>query len=129
MCRPPPHPFLAFHRRQRGLQPGHSPYRALLESLQLGPDAARLQLINEVTKVRTWTGESAVAVTGTVLPRPCLYIHPLPPTHALFFQVPLLLELWGLQGNVTRIRIKELNPLRPRFEVPDVLVAEPPVER
>ncbi|NXJ58723.1 GANAB glucosidase, partial [Spizaetus tyrannus] len=81
------------HRRQRGLQPGHSPYRALLESLQLGPDAARLQLINEVTKV------------------------------------PLLLELWGLQGNVTRIRIKELNPLRPRFEVPDVLVAEPPVER
>ncbi|XP_049691589.1 neutral alpha-glucosidase AB isoform X1 [Accipiter gentilis] len=82
-----------FCRRQRGLQPGHSPYRALLESLQLGPDAARLQLINEVTKV------------------------------------PLLLELWGLQGNVTRIRIKELNPLRPRFEVPDVLVAEPPVER
>ncbi|XP_069665549.1 neutral alpha-glucosidase AB isoform X1 [Haliaeetus albicilla] len=82
-----------FCRRQRGLQPGHSPYRALLESLQLGPDAARLQLVNEVTKV------------------------------------PLLLELWGLQGNVTRIRIKELNPLRPRFEVPDVLVAEPPVER
>ncbi|NXK78629.1 GANAB glucosidase, partial [Amazona guildingii] len=44
-------------------------------------------------------------------------------------QVPLLLELWGLQGNMTRIRIKELNPLRPRFEVPDVLVGEPPVER
>ncbi|XP_072737067.1 neutral alpha-glucosidase AB isoform X1 [Ciconia boyciana] len=82
-----------FCRRQRGLQPGHSPYRALLESLQLGPDAARLQLVNEATKV------------------------------------PLLLELWGLQGNVTRIRIKELNPPRPRFEVPDVLVAEPPVER
>ncbi|XP_054664277.1 neutral alpha-glucosidase AB isoform X1 [Grus americana] len=82
-----------FCRRQRGLQPGHSPYRALLESLQLGPDAARLQLVNEATKV------------------------------------PLLLELWGLQGNMTRIRIKELNPPRPRFEVPDVLVAEPPVER
>ncbi|XP_074424085.1 neutral alpha-glucosidase AB isoform X1 [Larus michahellis] len=82
-----------FCRRQRGLQPGESPYRALLESLQLGPDAARLQLINEATKV------------------------------------PLLLELWGLQGNMTRIRIKELNPLRPRFEVPDVLVGEPPVER
>lgn len=44
-------------------------------------------------------------------------------------KVPLLLELWGLQGNMTRIRIKELNPLRPRFEVPDVLVGEPPVER
>ncbi|KAM9251658.1 neutral alpha-glucosidase AB [Cariama cristata] len=82
-----------FCRRQRGLQPGNSPYRALLESLQLGPDAARLQLVNEVTKV------------------------------------PLLLELWGLRGNVSRIRIKELNPLRPRFEVPDVLVEEPPVER
>ncbi|KAM4643584.1 neutral alpha-glucosidase AB isoform 3-T3 [Amazona ochrocephala] len=82
-----------FCRRQRGLSPGHSPYRALLESLQLGPDAARIQLINEATKV------------------------------------PLLLELWGLQGNMTRIRIKELNPLRPRFEVPDVLVGEPPVER
>ncbi|KAM9510767.1 neutral alpha-glucosidase AB isoform 1-T1 [Guaruba guarouba] len=82
-----------FCRRQRGLSPGQSPYRALLESLQLGPDAARIQLINEATKV------------------------------------PLLLELWGLQGNMTRIRIKELNPLRPRFEVPDVLVAEPPVER
>ncbi|XP_033927555.1 neutral alpha-glucosidase AB isoform X2 [Melopsittacus undulatus] len=82
-----------FCRRQRGLSPGQSPYRALLESLQLGPDAARIQLINEATKV------------------------------------PLLLELWGLRGNMSRIRIKELNPLRPRFEVPDVLVAEPPVER
>ncbi|XP_065520845.1 neutral alpha-glucosidase AB isoform X2 [Lathamus discolor] len=82
-----------FCRRQRGLSPGQSPYRALLESLQLGPDAARMQLVNEATKV------------------------------------PLLLELWGLQGNMTRIRIKELNPLRPRFEVPDVLVGEPPVER
>ncbi|XP_064293516.1 neutral alpha-glucosidase AB isoform X2 [Phalacrocorax carbo] len=82
-----------FCRRQRGLQPGRSPYRALLESLQLGPDAATLHLVNEATKV------------------------------------PLLLEVWGLQGNTTRIRIKELNPLRPRFEVPDVLVAEPPTER
>lgn len=57
-------------------------------------------------------------------------VYPSFPSHICpFFQVPLLLELWGLQGNVTRIRIKELNPLRPRFEVPDVLVAEPPVER
>ncbi|KAM6032633.1 LOW QUALITY PROTEIN: neutral alpha-glucosidase AB [Chlamydotis macqueenii] len=82
-----------FCRRQRRFQPGNSPYRAVLESLQLGPDAARLQLVNEATKV------------------------------------PLLLELWGLRGNATRIRIKELHPPRPRFEVPDVLVAEPPVER
>ncbi|XP_068779724.1 neutral alpha-glucosidase AB isoform X3 [Struthio camelus] len=80
----------AFCRRQRSLQPGRSPYRALLQSLQLGPDSVTLQLVNEANKV------------------------------------PLLLELWGLQGNMTRLRIDELNPLRPRFRVPDVLVAEPP---
>uniref|UniRef100_A0A8B9IJ81 Uncharacterized protein n=1 Tax=Anser cygnoides TaxID=8845 RepID=A0A8B9IJ81_ANSCY len=47
-CAPPTHP----RRRQRSLQPGRSPYRALLESLQLGPGAATLQLVNEDTKVR-----------------------------------------------------------------------------
>ncbi|XP_066426444.1 neutral alpha-glucosidase AB isoform X1 [Molothrus aeneus] len=82
-----------FCRRQRRIQPGNSPYRALLESLELGPDVARMQLVNEVT------------------------------------QVPLLLELWGLSGNVTRLRIQELNPLRPRYQVPDVLLGEPPAER
>lgn len=41
-------------------------------------------------------------------------------------QVPLLLELCGLQGNMTRIKINELSPLRPRYEVPDVLVRDPP---
>uniref|UniRef100_A0A8C3QLK3 Glucosidase II alpha subunit n=1 Tax=Cyanoderma ruficeps TaxID=181631 RepID=A0A8C3QLK3_9PASS len=44
-------------------------------------------------------------------------------------QVPLLLEVWGLSGNVTRLRIQELAPLRPRFQVPDVLLGEPPAER
>lgn len=39
-------------RRQRNIQPGLSPYRALLDSLQLGPDALTVHLINEVTKVR-----------------------------------------------------------------------------
>uniref|UniRef100_UPI000B4C5CBC neutral alpha-glucosidase AB n=1 Tax=Lonchura striata TaxID=40157 RepID=UPI000B4C5CBC len=42
---------------------------------------------------------------------------------------PLLLELWGLTGNVTRLRIQELAPLRPRYHVPDVLLGEPPAER
>ncbi|RMB90532.1 hypothetical protein DUI87_33133 [Hirundo rustica rustica] len=79
-----------FCRRQRRIQPGNSPYRALLESLELGPDVARIQLINEV---------------------------------------PLLLEVWGLTGNMTRLRIQELAPLRPRFQVPDVLLGEPPAER
>ncbi|XP_041327373.1 neutral alpha-glucosidase AB-like, partial [Pyrgilauda ruficollis] len=44
-------------------------------------------------------------------------------------QVPLLLEVWGLTGNVTRLRIQELAPLRPRYQVPDVLLGEPPAER
>ncbi|XP_064359268.1 neutral alpha-glucosidase AB isoform X2 [Dromaius novaehollandiae] len=83
----------SFCRRQRSLQPGSSPYRALLESLQLGPDSATLQLVNEANQVR------------------------------------LLLELWGLRGNMTRLRIDELSPARPRFRVPDVLVAEPPAEQ
>ncbi|NXN97572.1 GANAB glucosidase, partial [Rhinopomastus cyanomelas] len=83
----------SFCRRHRALQPNNSQYRALLESLELGPDVARLQLVNEATKV------------------------------------PLVLELWGLRGNMTRLRIRELNPTRPRFEVPDVLVGDPPAER
>ncbi|XP_039570878.1 neutral alpha-glucosidase AB [Passer montanus] len=44
-------------------------------------------------------------------------------------QVPLLLEVWGLTGNVTRLRIQELAPLRPRYQVPDVLLGELPAER
>uniref|UniRef100_A0A8C1KI22 Glucosidase, alpha; neutral AB n=1 Tax=Cyprinus carpio TaxID=7962 RepID=A0A8C1KI22_CYPCA len=42
--------------------------------------------------------------------------------------VHLLLELYRLQGNMTRVKINELKPLKPRFEVPDVLIAEPPTE-
>lgn len=44
------------------------------------------------------------------------------------WQVHLLLELYRLQGNITRVKINELKPLKPRFEVPDVLVGEPPTE-
>ncbi|XP_069501286.1 neutral alpha-glucosidase AB isoform X2 [Ambystoma mexicanum] len=44
-------------------------------------------------------------------------------------QVPLMLEVYGLEGNMTRFKINELNPLRPRYEVPDVLVGDPPVLR
>uniref|UniRef100_A0A8D2LTN4 Glucosidase II alpha subunit n=1 Tax=Varanus komodoensis TaxID=61221 RepID=A0A8D2LTN4_VARKO len=43
--------------------------------------------------------------------------------------IPLLLEIYGLKGNMTRIRINELNPLKPRYEVPDVLVQDPPTTR
>lgn len=34
-----------------------------------------------------------------------------------------------MKGNMTRIRINELNPLKPRYEVPDVLVQDPPATR
>lgn len=43
-------------------------------------------------------------------------------------QVRLLLELYRLQGNITRVKINELKPLKPRFEVPDVLIKEPTTE-
>ncbi|XP_078516731.1 neutral alpha-glucosidase AB isoform X1 [Lissotriton helveticus] len=40
-------------------------------------------------------------------------------------KIPLLLEVYSLKGNMTRFRINELNPLRPRYEVPDVLIDDP----
>ncbi|XP_063173093.1 neutral alpha-glucosidase AB isoform X1 [Candoia aspera] len=44
-------------------------------------------------------------------------------------KVPLLLEFYGLKGNMTRLRINELTPLKARYEVPDVLVQDPPTTR
>ncbi|XP_035265569.1 neutral alpha-glucosidase AB isoform X1 [Anguilla anguilla] len=43
-------------------------------------------------------------------------------------KVRLLLELYRLQGNMTRVKINELKPLKPRYEVPDVLITDPPTE-
>uniref|UniRef100_A0A8C7ZAV1 Glucosidase II alpha subunit b n=1 Tax=Oryzias sinensis TaxID=183150 RepID=A0A8C7ZAV1_9TELE len=43
-------------------------------------------------------------------------------------KVRLLLELYRLQGNITRVKINELKPLKPRYEVPDVLIRDPPTE-
>ncbi|XP_015278196.1 PREDICTED: neutral alpha-glucosidase AB isoform X1 [Gekko japonicus] len=83
----------SFCKRQRNVKPGNSPYRALLDSLQLSQDSMKIQLVNEANKV------------------------------------PLLLEIYGLKGNMTRIRINELNLLKPRYEVPDVLVGDPPTTR
>uniref|UniRef100_A0A8C1KJB0 Glucosidase, alpha; neutral AB n=2 Tax=Cyprinus carpio TaxID=7962 RepID=A0A8C1KJB0_CYPCA len=82
----------AFCKRQRAFKPGQSPYRALLETLELSDSRLTLQLINDNNKVH------------------------------------LLLELYRLQGNMTRVKINELKPLKPRFEVPDVLIAEPPTD-
>uniref|UniRef100_A0A4W6F6N1 Glucosidase II alpha subunit n=1 Tax=Lates calcarifer TaxID=8187 RepID=A0A4W6F6N1_LATCA len=82
----------AFCKRQRALKPGESPYRALLETMELTNTRLTLQLINDNNKVR------------------------------------LLLELYRLQGNITRVKINELKPLKPRYEVPDVLIREPPTD-
>ncbi|XP_038142485.1 neutral alpha-glucosidase AB isoform X4 [Cyprinodon tularosa] len=82
----------AFCKRQRAITPGESPYRALLETMELTNTKLTLQLINDNNKVR------------------------------------LLLELYRLQGNITRVKINELKPLKPRYEVPDVLIREPPTE-
>uniref|UniRef100_A0A8C9ZHF2 Glucosidase II alpha subunit n=1 Tax=Sander lucioperca TaxID=283035 RepID=A0A8C9ZHF2_SANLU len=82
----------AFCKRQRALKPAESPYRALLETMELTNTRLTLQLINDNNKVR------------------------------------LLLELYRLQGNMTRVKINELKPLKPRYEVPDVLIREPPTE-
>ncbi|XP_056602114.1 neutral alpha-glucosidase AB isoform X1 [Triplophysa dalaica] len=82
----------SFCKRQRELKPGQSPYRALLDTLELSNSRLTLQLINDNNKVR------------------------------------LLLELYRLQGNMTRLKINELKPLKPRYEVPDVLMADPLTE-
>lgn len=65
--------------------------------------------------------------------KPHLYINPVRGvrhTRSLlcFLQVRLLLELYRLQGNMTRLKINELKPLKPRYEVPDVLMADPLTE-
>ncbi|XP_023700696.2 neutral alpha-glucosidase AB-like isoform X1 [Paramormyrops kingsleyae] len=82
----------SFCKRMRTMGLDQSPYRAILETLELSDSRLTLQLINDNNKVR------------------------------------LLLELYRLQGNMTRLKINELKPLRSRFEVPDVLVGEPPTK-
>lgn len=39
----------------------------------------------------------------------------------------LKLELYALQNHMVRMKINEVSPLKPRYEVPDVLVEDPPV--
>lgn len=106
-------------RRQRELKPGQSPYRALLDTLELSDSSMTLQLINDNNKVR------------------CLYtahisfLYRFNRQHELVcmcLQVRLLLELYRLQGNMTRVQINELKPLKTRYEVPDVLISQPRTE-
>ncbi|XP_006883279.1 PREDICTED: neutral alpha-glucosidase C [Elephantulus edwardii] len=39
------------------------------------------------------------------------------------FCIPLLAEVYGLEGNIFRLKINEETPLRPRYEVPDVITS------
>lgn len=45
--------------------------------------------------------------------------------------IPLVLDLFGLKENTLRLKINEVNPIRPRYEVPigDVVVEEPKQDR
>lgn len=117
------------------MKPGQSPYRALLDTLELSDSRLTLQLINDNNKVNTeidvchsikdflmWNHEicrPACCFCSIFLWLIC---------NCPWWQVHLLLELYRLQGNITRVKINELKPLKPRFEVPDVLVGEPPTE-
>ncbi|XP_077117305.1 neutral alpha-glucosidase C [Ranitomeya variabilis] len=44
-------------------------------------------------------------------------------------QVKLQLQIMAVQGNIFRIKINDESSLKPRFEVPDVLVKEPSVKQ
>lgn len=44
-------------------------------------------------------------------------------------QVLLKLQIIAVEGNILRININEESPLKPRFEVPDVLVKEPTIKQ
>lgn len=41
------------------------------------------------------------------------------------YQVPLLVELYEIEGNIFRLKVNEIAPLKPRYQVPDVLIKEP----
>ncbi|XP_060117238.1 neutral alpha-glucosidase C isoform X1 [Heteronotia binoei] len=40
-------------------------------------------------------------------------------------KVPLLVELYEIEGNIFRLKVNEIAPLKPRYQVPDVLIKEP----
>ncbi|XP_004400449.1 PREDICTED: neutral alpha-glucosidase C [Odobenus rosmarus divergens] len=44
-------------------------------------------------------------------------------------KVSLLAEVYGIEGNIFRLKINEETPLKPRYEVPDVLTSKPSTVR
>ncbi|EQB77513.1 neutral alpha-glucosidase C, partial [Camelus ferus] len=53
----------------------------------------------------------------------------LPYTSKTLKAVPLLAEVYGIEGNIFRLKINEETPLKPRYEVPDVLTSKPSTVR
>uniref|UniRef100_A0A803T8R2 Glucosidase alpha, neutral C n=1 Tax=Anolis carolinensis TaxID=28377 RepID=A0A803T8R2_ANOCA len=51
------------------------------------------------------------------VPKPILIIVPL----FVHYQDPLLVEVYEIEGNIFRLKINEITPLKPRYEVPDIL--------
>uniref|UniRef100_A0A8C3HFX0 Glucosidase alpha, neutral C n=1 Tax=Chrysemys picta bellii TaxID=8478 RepID=A0A8C3HFX0_CHRPI len=47
----------------------------------------------------------------------------------VYSQVPLLVEIYAIEGNIFRLKINEVSPLKSRYEVPDVLIKEPTTQR
>ncbi|MEE6516322.1 hypothetical protein FKM82_025693 [Ascaphus truei] len=44
-------------------------------------------------------------------------------------EVPLQLQVFAVEGDILRLKINEVSPLKPRYEVPNVLVKEPATQR
>ncbi|XP_044515955.1 neutral alpha-glucosidase C [Gracilinanus agilis] len=44
-------------------------------------------------------------------------------------KVPLLAEVYGIEGNIFRLKINEMAPLKPRYEISDVLIQKPATKR
>lgn len=42
----------------------------------------------------------------------------------LYSQVPLRVEVYGIEKNIFRLKINEETPLKPRYEVPDVITSK-----
>ncbi|XP_015275543.1 PREDICTED: neutral alpha-glucosidase C [Gekko japonicus] len=40
-------------------------------------------------------------------------------------KVPLLVEIYEIEGSIFRLKVNEVAPLKPRYQVPDVLIKEP----
>ena len=81
--------FCFFHRRNRAIQPGETPYSVVKDSIAFTDSSISANILNKKTNVE------------------------------------LSLKLEALEENTARVRINEVKPIRPRYEVKDVLVQDP----